>query len=98
MIILKLLEKLILLPIWILLIVVGLCLKLTVHIYSVVKGIFGFVLVLLMIGTVICYQDWTQVAFLLCLEIITFLILVCGCFMEVAVSMAREHITKRLLS
>lgn len=75
MIIIKLIEKLILLPVWIILLLVSLCIKLTVNLYSFVKGIFSFLLILLIIGTIVYYQDWIQVAVLLCIEIAAFLIL-----------------------
>ena len=98
MIIIKLIEKLILLPVWLILLLISLCIKLTVNLYGFVKGIFSFLLILLIIGTIVCYQDWIQVAVLLCLEIAAFLILFFGCFIEVAVDMLRGHIADRLLS
>lgn len=97
MIILKLIEKLVLLPVWILLALISLCIKLTVNVYGIVKGFFTFLLVLLMIGTIVCYQDWVQVAVLLCFEAVAFLILFCGCFIEVTVDMIRGLIADRLL-
>ena len=58
MIIIRLIEKLILLPVWIILVLLSLCIKLTVNLYGFVKGIFSFLLILLIIGTIVCYQDW----------------------------------------
>ena len=52
MIILKLIEKLILLPVWIILALISLCIKLTVNLYGFIKGVFTFLLILLMIGTI----------------------------------------------
>ncbi|BFK24663.1 hypothetical protein DXB59_13585 [Ruminococcus sp. OM05-10BH] len=98
MIIIKLIEKLILLPVWIILLLISLCIKLTVNLYGFVKGIFSFLLILLIIGTIVCYQDWIQVAVLLCIEIAAFLILFFGCFIEVAVDMLRGRVADRLLS
>ena len=51
-----------------------------------------------MIGTIVCYQDWVQVAVLLCIEAAAFLILFCGCFIEVTVDMLRGYVSDRLLS
>ena len=96
MIIIKLIEKLILLPVWIILLLISLCIKLTVNLYGFVKGIFSFLLILLIVGTIVCYQDWIQVAVLLCIEIAAFLIF--GCFIEVAVDMLRGRVADRLLS
>ena len=84
MIIIKLIEKLILLPVWIILLLISLCIS--------------FLLILLIIGTIVCYQDWIQVAVLLCIEIAAFLILFFGCFIEVAVDMLRGRVADRLLS
>lgn len=98
MIILKLIEKLILLPVWIILSLISLCIKLTVNLYGFIKGVFTFLLILLMIGTIICYQDWVQVAVLLCIEAAAFLILFCACFIEVTVDMLRGYVSDRLLS
>ena len=98
MIIIKLIEKLILLPVWIILLLISLCIKLTVNLYGFAKGIFSFLLILLIIGTIVCYQDWIQVAVLLCIEIAAFLILFLGCFIEVAVDMLRGCVADRLLS
>ena len=98
MIIIKLIEKLILLPVWIILLLISLCIKLTVNLYGFVKGIFSFLLILLIIGTIVCYQDWIQVTVLLCIEIAAFLILFFGWFIEVAVDMLRGRVADRLLS
>ena len=95
MIILKLIEKLILLPIWIILALISLCIKLTVNLYGFIKGVFTFLLILLMIGTIVCYQDWVQVAALLCIEAAAFLILFCGCFIEVTVDMLRGYVERQ---
>lgn len=98
MIIIRLIEKLILLPVWIILVLISLCIKLTVNLYGFVKWIFSFLLILLIIGTIVCYQDWVQVAVLLCIEAAAFLILFCGCFIEVTVDMLRGYVSDRLLS
>ena len=50
-------RELILLPVWIILLLISLCIKLTVNLYGFVKGIFSFLLILLIIGTIVCYQD-----------------------------------------
>lgn len=98
MIILKIMEKLVLFPVWIILVMISFCIKLSMHVYSIVKGFFSLLLILLMIGTIVCYRDWIQTVFLLCLEAAAFLILAFGCFVDVIVDMLRGHVTDRLLS
>ena len=64
MFILKLVGKILLLPVWLILFVIGLAVKMTVQTYAVVRGILGFIFTLLIIATAYCYHDWVQVAFL----------------------------------
>ena len=64
MFILKLAGKILLLPVWLILFVIGLAVKMTVQTYAVVRGILGFIFTLLIIATAYCYHDWAQVAFL----------------------------------
>ena len=80
MFILKLAGKILLLPVWLILFVIGLAVKMTVHTYAVVRGILGFIFTLLIIATAYCYHDWVQVAFLFVLSVILYLILFAGIF------------------
>ena len=64
MFILKLAGKILLLPVWLILFVIGLAVKMTVQTYAVVRGILGFIFTLLIIATAYCYHDWVQVAFM----------------------------------
>ena len=66
MFILKLAGKILLLPVWLILFVIGLAVKMTVQTYAVVRGILGFLFTLLIIATAYCYHDWVQVAFRPC--------------------------------
>ena len=61
MFILKLAGKILLLPVWLILFVIGLAVKMTVQTYAVVRGILGFIFTLLIIATAYCYHDWVQV-------------------------------------
>ena len=61
MFILKLVGKILLLPVWLILFVIGLAVKMTVQTYTVVRGILGFIFTLLIIATAYCYHDWVQV-------------------------------------
>ena len=62
MFILKFAGKILLLPVWLILFVIGLAVKMTVQTYAVVRGILGFIFTLLIIATAYCYHDWVQVA------------------------------------
>ena len=90
MFILKLAGKILLLPVWLILFVIGLAVKMTVQTYAVVRGILGFIFTLLIIATAYCYHDWVQVAFLFSLSVILYLILFAGVFVDTVLDMTRE--------
>ena len=50
MFILKFAGKILLLPVWLILFVIGLAVKMTVQTYAVVRGILGFIFTLLIIA------------------------------------------------
>ena len=54
MFILKLAGKILLLPVWLILFVIGLAVKMAVQTYAVVRGILGFIFTLLIIATAYC--------------------------------------------
>nr|WP_270186902.1 hypothetical protein [Blautia massiliensis (ex Durand et al. 2017)] len=87
MFILKLAGKILLLPVWLILFVIGLAVKMTVQTYAVVRGILGFIFTLLIIATAYCYHDWAQVAFLFSLSVILYLILFAGVFVDTVLDM-----------
>ena len=92
MFILKFAGKILLLPVWLILFVIGLAVKMTVQTYAVVRGILGFIFTLLIIATAYCYHDWVQVAFLFALSVILYLILFAGVFVDTVLDMTRERI------
>ena len=92
MFILKFAGKILLLPVWLILFVIGLAVKMTVQTYAVVRGILGFIFTLLIIATAYCYHDWVQVAFLFSLSVILYLILFAGVFVDTVLDMTRERI------
>ena len=92
MFILKLAGKILLLPVWLILFVIGLAVKMTVQTYAVVRGILGFIFTLLIIATAYCYHDWVQVAFLFLLSANLYLILFAGVFVDTVLDMTRERI------
>ena len=97
MFILKLAGKILLLPLWLILFVIGLAVKMTVQTYAVVRGILGFTFTLLIIATAYCYHDWVQVAFLFVLSAILYLILFAGVLVDTVLDMTRECIIDFIL-
>lgn len=98
MFIIKLAGKILLVPVWLILFVIGLAVKMTVSTYAIVRGILGGLFTLLIIGTAICYHDWIQVAFLFALSVILYLILFAGVFVDTVLDMTRESIIDFILS
>ena len=100
MFILKLAGKILLLPLWLILFVIGLAVKMTVQTYAVVRGILGFTFTLLIIATAYCYHDWVQVAFLFVLSAILYLylILFAGVLVDTVLDMTRECIIDFIVS
>lgn len=95
---LKLIGKILLLPVWLGLLVVGIPVKLIVNMISIAKSFVVLGLVGLAIGTIIFYQDWMQVAFLLCLIVSAFLVLYVSVFIDAAIDLAREKIVRIMLA
>ena len=91
-------DKILLLPVWLILFVIGLAVKMTVQTYAVVRGILGFIFTLLIIATAYCYHDWVQVAFLFSLSVILYLILFAGVFVDTVLDMTRERIIDFIIS
>ena len=95
---LKLIGQILLLPVWLVLLVVGIPVKLIVNMISIAKSFVVLGLVGLAIGTIIFYQDWMQVAFLLCLIVSAFLVLYVSVFIDAVIDLAREKIVRIMLA
>lgn len=95
---LKFIGKILLIPVWFILIIVGILVKLVVNMISIAKSFVVFGLVALAIGTIICYQDWVQVVFLFCLIVSAFLVLYVSVFIDAAIDLAREKLVRILLA
>ena len=76
----------------------GILVKLVVNMVSIAKSFVVLGLVALAIGTIICYQDWVQVLFLLCMIISAFLVLYGSVFVDVVIDLAREKIERIILA
>ena len=95
---LKLIGKILLLPVWLVLWVVGIPVKLIVNMISIAKSFVVLGLVGLAIGTIIFYQDWVQVVFLFCLIVSAFLVFYISVFIDAAIDLAREKLVRILLA
>ena len=95
---LKFIGKILLIPVWFILIIVGILVKLVVNMISIAKSFVVFGLVALAIGTIICYQDWVQVVFLFCLIVSAFLVFYVSVCIDAAIDLAREKIVRILLA
>lgn len=98
MIILKLAGKIVLLPVWVILTVLGIGVKILVEMYSVIRGFFGLLLAALILGTAICYHDWIQVAALAIASALLYLVLFAGVFIDSILDITRENIADFILS
>lgn len=91
--ILKVAGKVLLIPLWFIISIIGAGVKLLVHMVAVAKKILGFGIMALFIGTVICYQDWLQAAFLACMGGVLIFILFAGEFIDEFAEQAIVHTT-----
>lgn len=98
MLILKLFVKILLIPVWLLLAAAGLIVSLAVHVYGIGRAIGAFLLVVLLAGVVIFYQDWVQAAFLIALYLILFAGLFIGTLAEVILEELRKKVMGFILS
>ena len=97
-ILLKVFVKILLIPVWILLALAGLLVSLIVTVYGVGRAACGFLLTVLMIAVIACYQDWVQAAFLFGLYAVLFALLFAGVTVEVILESLREKVMDVILS
>lgn len=98
MFILKLFGKVLLIPVWILVATALILVKTVVAVYCFAREFIVFDLGILMVGTLICYHDWKQVLFLMCIYGLTFAVLLVGVFIEVGLETARALIGKTIIA
>lgn len=94
----KLFGKLVLIPVWIILAAVGLILSIIVSVYNWGRGVSSVLLIVMMIATMLCYQDWLQVAILSCLYVILFALLFFGVAIEVILWRVRKKVENLILA
>ena len=98
MFVLKLVGKVLLIPVWILVAIAWIFVKAAVSIYSFARGFAVLGLGALIIGTVICYHDWQQVLFLMCMYGVTFAVLFAGVFIEVGLDSIRILVGRTIMA
>lgn len=98
MFVLRLIGKVLLIPVWILVAIAWIFVKAVISIYSFARGFVVLGLGALMIGTLICYHDWKQVLFLMCLYGVTFVVLFAGVFLEVGLESIRTVVGRRIIA
>lgn len=96
MFLLRLVGKMMLIPVWILVAIAWIFVKAVVSIYSFARGYVVLGLGALIIGTLICYHDWRQVLFLMCLYGVTFAVLFAGVFIEVGLESIRTLVGRTI--
>ncbi len=97
MYILKVAGKVLLIPVWFIISIIGAGVKLLVHMVAIAKRVLGLGIMALFIGTVICYQDWLQAAFLACMGSVLVFILLTGEFVDMVIDFLREKICALIL-
>lgn len=95
--ILKVTGKVLLIPLWFIISIIGAGVKLLVHMVAIGKKILGLGIIALFLGTVICYQDWLQVAFLACMGGVLMFIVFVGEFIDAVMDLFRERICALIL-
>lgn len=98
MFIVKIIGKILLIPVWIITAAMAVVVSIVVGILGFAKVISGIALTLLLIGTIVCYQDLMQVVFLLALIIIGYLLLFAGVTIEVILETIRRKVGDMILA
>ena len=98
MFLLRLVGKVMLIPVWILVVMAWIFVKAAVSIYSFARGFVMLCLSALMIGTLICYHDWKQVMLLMCLYGVIFAVLFAGVFIEVGLESVRTLVGRVIMA
>ena len=98
MFIVKIIGKILLIPVWIITAAMEVVVSIVVGILGFARVISGIALTLLLIGTIVCYQDLMQVVFLLALIMIGYLLLFAGVTIEVILETIRRKVGDMILA
>lgn len=97
MVILRTAGKILLLPVWLLLAIAHLLVKIAVDIYCIGKGIINVLLGFMLIGTLLWYRQWERFALLAVASGILLIFLWSGVFMEVILESAQHKIRELII-
>lgn len=89
---LKIIGRIILIPLWILLLLIGAAADILIGLACTVKGFIGFFLTILMVAVIVVNRDWVQGLFLLCLNSALFVILFFGALIGEIIKNLRDRI------
>ena len=92
MFIIKLLVKMLLIPVWIIIAIMTLIVSMIVGVLGFAKLISGLALTLLLVGTIICYHDIVQAVFLLVLISVGYILLFGGVAIQVILETVRNKV------
>lgn len=88
----KIIGRIILIPLWLILLLIGTAADILINLASIVKGWIGFVLTVLMIAVIVVNRDWVQGLFLLCLNSVLFIILFFGVLIGEIIKELRDRV------
>lgn len=94
---LRILEKILLIPIWVLVTVMHCLVKIMIEVYCIGKGIINLILGLMLIGTLIWYREWTRFAILAVASGILLFFLWAGVLLEVMLESAKMKIGELII-
>ena len=97
MIILRMAGKILLLPVWLLLVTTHLLVKIAVEIYCIGKGLINLILGFMLIGTLLWYRQWERFALLAVAGGVLLFFLWIGVFMEVILESAQYKIGELII-
>lgn len=98
MFIVKLIGKILLIPMWIIVAVLTALVSVIVTVLGFARVISSIALTMLLIGTVNCYHDVIQIIFLLALILIGFLMMFAGVTIEMMLETVRRKIGNMILA
>lgn len=97
MLVLKILKRIILIPIWFLVTIVHFLIKLAIEVFCIGKGLASLILGFMLLGTLIWYREWIRFAILAAASGILLIFLWTGVFLEVMIETVKEKIEELII-
>ena len=94
---LRVLGKILLIPIWIMVTVMHYLVKIMIEVYCIGKGVVNLILGLLLLGTLIWYREWTRFAILAVASGILVFFLWVGVLLEVILDLLKAKIGEMII-